>query len=252
MALDEAIAESVVASKALPTLRFYGWTNPSITIGAFQKISDINLVRCNELEIPVVRRPTGGRAILHGNELTYSFSSVAGICGKKHPSVPFTDSLLNNYKLISSAFLLAVKNLGIDAILSHRRLNRRTLSSGNPLCFASTSFSELTVSMGGNGFKVMGAAQKRYDGGFLEQGSIPLLTERGLLNELFSETENLLPGLNFFNSNITIELLMSGIVSAFEETFGITLKEGTLTGEEKKSAELLEKKYHSNNWTFRR
>ncbi|MBF0521057.1 MAG: octanoyltransferase, partial [Nitrospirae bacterium] len=134
MALDEAIAESVVAGFVPPTLRFYGWIHPSITIGAFQKVSDINLTRCNELEIPVVRRPTGGRAILHGNELTYSFSSVAG---KDAPSVPFTDSLLNNYKLISSAFLRAVRNLGIDAVLSQRRLNRRTLSSGNPLCFAS-------------------------------------------------------------------------------------------------------------------
>ncbi|QWR76874.1 lipoate--protein ligase family protein [Candidatus Magnetomonas plexicatena] len=252
MALDEAIAESVVAGVAVPTLRFYGWTKPSITIGAFQKISDINLSRCNELEIAVVRRPTGGRAILHGNELTYSFSSVAGKFGRTHASVPFTDNLLNNYRLISTAFLRAVKSFGIDAVLSQRRLKRKTLSLGNPLCFASTSFSELTVSTGGGGYKVMGAAQKRYDGGFLEQGSIPLSTENGLLKELFTEADGLLLGLNYFNSSITIELLMSGVISAFEETFDITLKEGHLTNEEQESAELHEKKYHSDNWTLRR
>ncbi|MEO5357650.1 MAG: lipoate--protein ligase family protein [Nitrospirae bacterium YQR-1] len=256
MALDEVLAENVVSGKSPPTLRFYGWLVPSITIGAFQKISDINLPRCHELNIPVVRRPTGGRAILHGKELTYSFASPsksAGGCAGLPANIPFTDNLLDNYKLISTTFHRAVQDLGIDVNISHRRLHRKSPSYGKPLCFTSTSFSELTVLSGGAYYKVMGAAQKRFDGGFLEQGSVPLLTDMALLQELFTETDGLLPGLNTFKDDITIDSLTTGVIRAFEETFNIVLKEEPLSSEEKKYAELLEKeKYASSDWTLRK
>jgi lipoate-protein ligase A len=75
MALDEAIATGVRKGAAAPTLRLYGWDRPSLTLGCFQKTADINIEYCRSHDIPVVRRPTGGRAILHGDELTYSLSA---------------------------------------------------------------------------------------------------------------------------------------------------------------------------------
>ena len=75
MALDEAIAISVRKGGSPPTLRLYSWDMPSVTLGCFQKIRDIDIEYCRDASIPVVRRPTGGRAILHNKELTYSFSA---------------------------------------------------------------------------------------------------------------------------------------------------------------------------------
>jgi len=75
MAIDEAIAISVRKGDVPPTLRLYGWDVPSVSIGCFQKIRDINVEYCGEKNIPIVRRPTGGRAILHYQDITYSFST---------------------------------------------------------------------------------------------------------------------------------------------------------------------------------
>ena len=97
MAFDEAIAVTVRNGRAHPTLRLYGWDLPSVTIGYFQKIGDIDTAYCFRNNIPVIRRPTGGRAILHGNEITYSFSA-------KTRTGLFSKSLLDSYKTISRAF----------------------------------------------------------------------------------------------------------------------------------------------------
>lgn len=75
MALDEAIAVFVRRGRSCPALRLYGWETPSVSLGSFQKLDDIDEEYCSHENIPVVRRPTGGRAVLHGDELTYSFSS---------------------------------------------------------------------------------------------------------------------------------------------------------------------------------
>jgi len=96
MALDEAIAIVVRKDNAPPTLRLYGWDMLSVSIGCFQKISDVDIAYCIEKHIPVVRRPTGGRAILHSNEITYSFSV-------KTTHRLFSKGLLDSYKKISIA-----------------------------------------------------------------------------------------------------------------------------------------------------
>jgi lipoate-protein ligase A len=107
MALDESIATAVRQGNAPPTLRLYGWHEPSVSIGYFQKITDVDAAYCDMRNIPLVRRPTGGRAILHGDEITYSFSS-------KTTSALFSTGLLDSYKKISTAFVLALKRIGIS------------------------------------------------------------------------------------------------------------------------------------------
>ena len=93
MALDEAIAVHVRQGRALPTLRFYQWERPSITLGFFQKAQEINVSFCREMEIPLVRRRTGGRAVLHGQDLTYSLAC-------RLDTVHFNDKISSNYARI--------------------------------------------------------------------------------------------------------------------------------------------------------
>ncbi|HYA14410.1 MAG TPA: hypothetical protein VEF33_08745, partial [Syntrophales bacterium] len=103
MALDEAIACSVRQGGSPATLRFFGWLKPSVSLGAFQKISDIDTRWCADHNVPIVRRPTGGRGILHNDELTYSFSA--------RDDGLFSTGLLDAYRKISSAFALGMRKI---------------------------------------------------------------------------------------------------------------------------------------------
>ena len=107
MALDESIATAVRREDAPPTLRFYEWHRPSVSIGYFQRITSVDVEYCAKENIPVVRRLTGGRAVLHGNEITYSFSSktAAGL---------FSGGLIDSYRKISSALGLALSRMGVS------------------------------------------------------------------------------------------------------------------------------------------
>src|SRR3990172_5963881 len=149
MALDEAIATEVRRGSSPPTLRLYGWDRPSLTLGCFQKASDINIEYCNSQDIPVVRRPTGGRAILHADELTYSFSAETD-------RGPFSHGLLDSYQRISMAFSIAFRKIGVTAVPKKEREKGRMLSR-SPLCFQSSSFGEILVA----NKKLVGAAQGR-------------------------------------------------------------------------------------------
>lgn len=120
---------------APPTLRLYGWNRAAVTLGCFQKTSDINIGYCRCHDIPIVRRPTGGRAILHGDELTYSF------CAKTDRG-PFSHGLLDSYKKISTAFAIALRKIGVKAEPKNERERGRVLSR-SPLCFQSSSFGEI-------------------------------------------------------------------------------------------------------------
>ena len=173
MALDEAIAAEVRRGAAPPTLRLYGWDRPALTLGCFQKTSGINVEYCRSQDIPVVRRPTGGRAILHGDELTYSFSA-------KTDRDPFSHGLLDSYRRISAAFSIALKKIGVIADSKKEREKGRVLGR-NPLCFQSSSFGELLL----ENKKLVGSAQKRWNDGLLQQGSIPYLQHDEPLKGIF-------------------------------------------------------------------
>ena len=126
MALDEAISEAAREKISPPTLRLYEWDRPSLSIGYFQKVSDIDLEYCNAKDYPVVRRQTGGRAILHDSELTYSFAS-------SKDSPVFNGSLLENYTVISNALMHALKLTGVEAEASF--IKKRSNGHRNPACF---------------------------------------------------------------------------------------------------------------------
>jgi len=246
MAIDEAISVFVRAKKVPPTLRFYQWKNSSISIGFFQKLLDININYCKENSIIIVRRPTGGRAILHGTDLTYSFSSC-----NTYPY--FSEGLLKTYSYISEALYFALKTIGIDAKIKNRREKGRILI-GSSLCFQSVSYGEITV----KGRKVIGSAQKRWQEGFLQQGSIMLTIDVTLMAKVF---KNITPvsiqksmiGLKSIVFSLSEDNLKNAIMNAFEIIFGIKLIPEELTKEEIKLKEtLIKEKYSTSQWLYKR
>ncbi len=242
MALDEAIALKVLEGTAPPTLRFYEWRRPSITLGAFQKVSEVNLKYCSERAVPVVRRPTGGRAILHGNDLTYSFSSLN--------SPPFfSESLLKTYSYISQAFLRGFRSMGFDVELKTRREKGRVLT-GSALCFQSVSYGEITL----KGKKMIGSAQKRWQKGFLQQGSLLLVADAEEMEKVFGTATrdsiiSSMIGLLEVYPDTNLKKLKQAILKGFEEVFNVKFQKSSPTEEELKLAErLVKEKYSTIQW----
>lgn len=249
MALDEAIAMAVKKGNSPPTLRIYEWDIPSVSIGYFQRMSDIDIEYCKERGIPIVRRPTGGRAILHSHEITYSFSI-------KTEDGVFSKGLLDSYKKISKALGLALSKIGLTPelkLVRETRYSSETFHQRNPLCFQSTSYGEITV----NNRKVLGSAQKRWADGLLQQGSIPYIIDKGEIAKVFRlespEIGEKIIGLKEILLLLNLEELKNAIRVSFEETFCIKLISSPLSQEEVSLAGELEiKKYLSPLWNFQR
>jgi len=241
MAIDEALALSIMNGESPPVLRIYSWAGPAVSIGYFQKRTDINLNFCAQNNIPVVRRPTGGRAILHGEEVTYSFSAR----GEHHSSFK---TLHDSYEVLSQAFLSAFIRAGLDVQVRGRRKKGRD-TGRSPDCFNAVSFGEIVW----KGKKIIGSAQRRLRGGFLQQGSIPLSTDRRLQKKVFGFCSDM-SGEIRRASNITGKFQLAGcILQGFRETFQVELKKDVLTpGETKEAERLLKEKYCSAQWLERR
>jgi lipoate-protein ligase A len=239
MALDEALAREAQR----PVLRFYGWSRPSVSIGCFQDADEVNYGYLLKEGMPLVRRLTGGRGILHGHELTYSLSApVAGI---------FRGGLRDNYTLLGQAFAEAFKALGLEPEISRsKRLSGRSRS---PLCFESASLGEIKL----GGRKVVGSAQKRWPGRFMQQGSIPFRIEQSELLRVFKSdggprVEDSMTGLLDVAPLLDPDVLKGAIVSAFEDVFGIEFDESAATSSEEELARELGLKYRSTEWNLRR
>jgi lipoate-protein ligase A len=251
LALDESIAIAVREGNAPPTLRLYSWQTPSVSIGYFQKIMDIDTGYCAEKNIPVIRRLTGGRAILHDDEITYSFSA-------RTVSGSFSGGLLDSYRKISVAFALALSKIGIPPELKLVRRSRSAATSGlrtkSPSCFQSVSYGEITI----GGKKVIGSAQKRWADALLQQGAIPLaadgvdamkvfrLDTAQEINDSFTGLHNVLP-------NFIYEDFKEAVRVSFEETLNGSFDASSLFPEEISTARKLQvEKYSSREWNFRR
>jgi lipoate-protein ligase A len=261
MALDEAISEAVRKKLSPPTLRTYQWETPSVSIGYFQNISDINIDYCRKMGYPVVRRQTGGMAILHNFELTYSFSAHSEI-------EQFKGGFLKNYMALNNALVLALKLINLDAqiILSKNRRQRgrkNLFTPRSPYCFKISSYGEITV----NGKKVIGSAQKRYKDGSLQQGSIMIdLNEEEVRKVLrvLKEGEprtvqvrgegefGKIGTIKKYAPTVSVEDLKKSLKEAFEKTFMIKFIYDNPTEFELNRAKQLEaEKYSTNEWNFR-
>ncbi len=249
MALDETLALSVKEEKSPPVLRIYSWNMPSVSIGCFQHSKDIDFLFCSQNGIPVVRRPTGGRALLHVDEITYSFSS------RTYNGI-FKTGLFESYKKISYAFKKAFEKVGIKVEMKSLK-DKRDLSAwkgkNSPLCFQSISYAELSM----NNKKIIGSAQKRWVDCLLQQGAIPLSFDDILTQKIFklNDSRNNIDyiALKHLAPEINIEEFKEIIRESFEQTFNIEFIDSKPTQEELSLAiEIENKKYLSEKWTFKR
>ena len=222
MALDEALMDS---TDSTIILRIYGWNPSCVSIGYFQSINDINLKKCQQERVDVVRRMTGGGAVFHESELTYS------IITKK-----YSQNILESYKLICNVITSALKKLGIDGQFI-------------PL-------NDIVV----NGKKVCGNAQTRKKNTRLQQGTILLkvnaekmfsllkVPQEKIADKEISDVKERVMGINRKFDEVADSLKQSAC-----EIFNSGLYDSQLTKEEMKLSEKLSlEKYSSEKWNFRR
>ncbi len=172
MERDENILEEALNTGGNPVLRLYGWKNPALSLGRNQSLEGINLDFCRENNIEIVKRPTGGRALLHDKELTYCFVISEKLL--KNGS-----NIKSSYKEISSALIGAFAELGINLEFSQREKVYTKddycmkISTGADLCF--------------KGKKIIGSAQVRRKGYILQHGSILFDIDREKIRGIFGQ-----------------------------------------------------------------
>lgn len=247
MARDEAISRAVSAGAQLPTLRFYGWQPPAISLGQSQRIRTVDEAACLADGVDVVRRATGGLAILHTDELTYSLSLPL-----HHPIAE--GDVMTSYRRIARAIINALVLLGVSDASADTVAKEAKAKS--PVCFEAPSDYEV---MGG-GKKLVGSAQWRRVDGVLQHGSLPLVGDiarvckyligapeaqsvrdhAGTLSEVVGRTVSWSEGAR-------------GWQQAFASTLDIAFVEGQLSDDERRSAdELRAARYGNDVWTRRR
>jgi len=182
MATDSAMLADCEQGRIPPTVRLYGWSEPAITVGYSQNTeAELDLERCRELGIAMVRRPTGGRALLHYRELTYAIVAPVSLA-------PFNRGLKATFQAVSEALLVGLQGLGIQGDLNTGKARPTPGVSRSPACFASLNHCEITV----DGKKLVGSAQKRTSKAFLQHGSLIIESDHALFTSVLkfnSESE---------------------------------------------------------------
>lgn len=257
MALDEACMILLSQRKVPPTIRFYGWNPPGISIGYLQSAFDIDESACKSAGVEIVRRITGGRAVFHDDELTYSL-----LVPESYPVLP--KSVLGAYKVICSGIVCGLRHLGIPADMdTSAGTGIRALNPHNSAaCFDAPSRYEIVV----DGRKLVGSAQCRKYRVLLQHGSIinsfdaekffmllrfPAPERREQLKEIFLKkaisVEEILGYRYSFSS------LADAFAKGFRDELNIDFELGEPTEEELSLADVLVKeKYANESWTFRR
>jgi lipoate-protein ligase A len=165
MAIDEQLLKEAMHGDVLPVLRFYTWDPPAVSLGRFQEeATAVRRDACRDRGVDIVRRITGGRAVLHARELTYSVVSPVN-------NDLFPNTVTGTYKVIAEGLLAGLLGLGVQAEMANRAgmpQARNSAQAKEPACFSTPSLYELVV----NGRKIIGSAQRRLSGAFLQHGSI--------------------------------------------------------------------------------
>lgn len=162
MAVDEAIAWAVSCGQSPPTVRFFRWDPPCLSLGYNQPYEVVDAGFCRANGIAITRRPTGGRAVLHHRELTYSVVAPWA-------SPPFTGGLQKNYRLICTGLIFGLRVLGVPAELSAPSSQLQGPTGAAP-CFMQPAGGEVVV----KGRKLVGSAMRRWGAVLLQHGSLLL------------------------------------------------------------------------------
>ena len=276
MAVDESILEHIHRGESQPTLRLFAWNPPCLSLGHAQSFSDVDMDRVKEHGWEVVRRVTGGRAILHTDELTYSVTGST--------DVPvLAGGVLESYSRLAQALLFAIRELGLTVEIKkdgsrytlrkeqersglpfdtlRTSLDRQTALSINPICFEVPSTYEITV----DGKKLIGSAQARKKEGVLQHGSLPLTGDLTRICDALvfkdevsrkNAAERLLTRAATVESVLGMETAWEtaaqAFVKGFEAQLGIYFQRGEMSrSESERAEELVKEKYANPAWTER-
>ncbi len=244
MAVDESILSAVSSGQSPLTLRLYAWSLPCLSLGYGQTSSNVDFHRVADLGWHVVRRPTGGRAILHADELTYSVTLPAN-----HPLA--SGEIVESYRRISQALLAGLRTLGLSP-QADPKTHRREASS--PVCFDTPSHYEITV----NGRKLVGSAQVRRKGGLLQHGSLPLAGDLARICNVLAYTDetsreqakahvhaHALTLAEAIDQELTWQTVANAIVDGFRLALDVDFVEVALTPDEQSNAAHLEAQVYS-------
>ncbi|MGM9920066.1 MAG: biotin/lipoate A/B protein ligase family protein [Bhargavaea sp.] len=259
MAMDDALLE--LHSKGLipPVVRFYEWNPATLSIGYFQKAAEaVDLEKVREMGLGFVRRPTGGRAVLHDRELTYSI-----IVSESHPDMP--ETVTEAYRVISAGLLEGFRNLGLQAefaVPASREERDALKQPKSAVCFDAPSWYELVV----EGRKAAGSAQTRQKGVILQHGAIPVSMDLDKLVSVFhfpTEDHRRRMKEKLAKKAVSIEELsgrhmeMAEVTDAFRSGFEQALDVELIKKDpDKEILELVrrleEEKYSNDSWNFKK
>ncbi len=255
MAVDETLMDSAVQNGSPPTLRLFAWEPACLSLGYAQSHADINADSLSERGWTLVRRPTGGRAILHTDEITYS------ITGQIEDPI-FHGSILESYCRLSAALLASTAILGAKADV--QEVKDPTLQNGitDAVCFEVASNYEITC----EGKKLIGSAQARRNRGFLQHGSLPLYGNLDRINEVIcypslderdaAKTRLLAHATtleNILGYQVSWQQAADAFVAGFQQALGIEFFRSDLSIlETERAKQLVMEKYGNTDWIYRR
>ncbi len=243
MALDEAILRAVAAGLTPPTIRLYSWEPACLSLGRAQPVTDVDLAALQTAGFGLVRRPTGGRAILHVDELTYCI-----VAPQHEPRVAGT--IVESYRRLSAGLVHSLELLGVEHIAADRSADHR---STGPVCFESPSDYEITVA----GRKLVGSAQMRAQGTVLQHGTVPLYGDIARICQFLAAHPD--PARvrgraatvqEILGRPVTWDEAAAAITAGLAAALNLRLEPGELTQDELAwTRELREQKYAAPNWT---
>jgi lipoate-protein ligase A len=249
MAVDEAILEGMRRDNSLPTLRLYAWEPACLSLGYAEPLADVDIPRLQARGWDLVRRPTGGRAVLHTDEITYSV-----IAPLHEPRVSGT--VIESYSRLAAALMEAFRLLNLPVELQERAgTNNKT---PNPVCFEVPSTSEITV----GGKKLVGSAQARRKEGILQHGSLPLTGDLTRILQVLvfpDEEARTRAASHLLERAVTVAAALGRVVSwneaaeaitaAFRSVLALDLQPGKLSPHEKaRTGQLVIAKYTTPDW----
>ncbi len=218
MAEDERLLGEAARGGVPTVLRFYTWAPPAVSLGRFQDAARaVDPAACARFGFDIVRRITGGRAVLHDRELTYSVLSP-------HHDGLFPNDVLGTYKVIAAGLLAGLRNLGVPAEMAYRPDRSREAAKkerADAACFSSPSWYEITA----RGRKIVGSAQRRVPGAFLQHGSIlidydPELAAAVIPGGGASDSVTFLR--RELGRNVPIDEIKKAVLQGFRDSLGIS------------------------------
>ncbi len=243
MAVDEFLLLKTEEFPNTTFLRFYGWFPPSISIGRSQKHKRVvNFDLLKKYKIDFVRRPTGGKTVLHYDELTYSIASSDDIFMS-------STSIREVYNLLAKALLRGLQNLNLSAEIINK--DPKGLVKTDMPCFSYPTRDEIVI----KGKKIIGSAQKRSKFAFLQHGSIPVKDRRELYSELTGVDKDVLVNsmttIELESKDITLKKVKEAFIKGFKDEFKIEFKEYPFSKEDiNKINNLIDNKYSSPSWNY--